>query len=75
MEYAGHAPSYDRVVFRGEPSTFEFMAFWMRGDRVAAGINVNVWDVNDDIQALVRSGATVDDEALRSGAGLSSLVQ
>ena len=66
MEYAGHALSYDRVVFRGDPSTFEFMAFWMRGDRVAAGINVNVWDVNEDIQALVRSGASVDDEALRN---------
>jgi 3-phenylpropionate/trans-cinnamate dioxygenase ferredoxin reductase component len=65
MEYAGHALSYDRVVFRGDPSTFEFMAFWMRGDRVAAGINVNVWDVNEDIQALVRNGASVSDEALR----------
>jgi 3-phenylpropionate/trans-cinnamate dioxygenase ferredoxin reductase subunit len=65
MEYAGYAMTYDRVVFRGDPSTFEFMAFWMRGDRVAAGTNVNVWDVNEDIQALVRSGASVDDEALR----------
>jgi len=75
MEYAGHALSYDRVVFRGDPSTFEFMAFWMRGDRVAAGINVNVWDVNEQIQALVRSGATVDDEALRGDADLGSLVE
>jgi 3-phenylpropionate/trans-cinnamate dioxygenase ferredoxin reductase subunit len=65
MEYAGHALTYDRVVFRGDPSTFEFLAFWMRGDRVAAGINVNVWDVNEDIQALIRSGARVDDDALR----------
>jgi 3-phenylpropionate/trans-cinnamate dioxygenase ferredoxin reductase component len=65
MEYAGHALTYDRVVFRGDPSTFEFMAFWMRGDRVAAGTNVNVWDVNEDIQALVRNGASVSDEALR----------
>jgi 3-phenylpropionate/trans-cinnamate dioxygenase ferredoxin reductase component len=64
MEYAGHALTYDRVVFRGDPSTFEFMAFWMRGDHVAAGINVNVWDVNEDVQALVRSGASVEDAAL-----------
>jgi 3-phenylpropionate/trans-cinnamate dioxygenase ferredoxin reductase component len=74
MEYAGHALSYDRVVFRGDPSTFEFMAFWLRGDRVAAGMNVNVWDVNEDIQALVRSGASVDDEALRDpGVALGEL--
>ena len=74
MEYAGHALSYDRVVFRGDPASLEFMAFWMRGDRVAAGINVNVWDVNEDIQALVRSGASVDDEALRDpGVALGGL--
>ena len=65
MEYAGHALTYDRVVFRGDPSSFEFLAFWMRGNRVAAGMNVNVWDVNDDIQALIRSGSSVEDDALR----------
>jgi 3-phenylpropionate/trans-cinnamate dioxygenase ferredoxin reductase subunit len=65
MEYAGYAPAYDRVVFRGEPSSFEFVAFWLRDDRVVAGINVNVWDVNEDIQGLVRSGRSVDDDALR----------
>ena len=29
-----------------------------------AGMNVNVWDVNDDIQALIRSGEPVDTERL-----------
>ena len=65
MEYAGYAPSYDRVVFRGDPSSREFIAFWMRGERVVAGMNFNVWDVNEDIQALIRSGCTVADDALR----------
>jgi hypothetical protein len=43
------------------------VAFWTVGDRVAAGMNVNVWDVNDAIQDLVRAGlagATVDPAAL-----------
>jgi 3-phenylpropionate/trans-cinnamate dioxygenase ferredoxin reductase subunit len=66
MEYAGYAPAYDRVVFRGDPSSFELLAFWMRGNRVVAGMNVNVWDVNDDIQALIRSGCSVEDDALRN---------
>jgi 3-phenylpropionate/trans-cinnamate dioxygenase ferredoxin reductase component len=65
MEYAGYAPAYDRVVFRGDPSSLEFVAFWLRDNRVVAGINVNVWDVNEDIQELIRSGCTVDDDALR----------
>jgi 3-phenylpropionate/trans-cinnamate dioxygenase ferredoxin reductase component len=63
MEYAGWVPprGYDRVVFRGDPSivdgkTPEFVAFWIKGGRVLAGMNVNVWDVQDQIQALVRAG-------------------
>ena len=60
MEYAGHSRPDDEVVFRGDPATREFIAFWLRDGRVAAGMNVNVWDVNEHIQALVRSGMSVD---------------
>jgi 3-phenylpropionate/trans-cinnamate dioxygenase ferredoxin reductase component len=60
MEYAGHAPEYDQVVFRGDVDGREFIAFWLQGSRVLAGMNVNVWDVTDDIQALIRSRAEVD---------------
>jgi len=65
MEYAGHSGPDDEVVFRGDPAGGEFIAFWMRDGRVTAGMNVNVWDVNEDIQALVREGATVDPDRLR----------
>jgi 3-phenylpropionate/trans-cinnamate dioxygenase ferredoxin reductase subunit len=65
MEYAGHSAPGDEVVFRGDPATREFIAFWMRDGRVAAGMNVNVWDVNEHLQALVRSGASVDADRLR----------
>jgi 3-phenylpropionate/trans-cinnamate dioxygenase ferredoxin reductase component len=61
MEYAGYASDWDRVVFRGDVAGREFIAFWLVGDRVVAGMNVNVWDVNDDIQALIRSRAQVSD--------------
>jgi 3-phenylpropionate/trans-cinnamate dioxygenase ferredoxin reductase subunit len=65
MEFAGwfEPGGYERVVFRGDPASREFIAFWTAGGQVLAGMNVNVWDVSDDIQALVRagwSGATVD---------------
>jgi cation diffusion facilitator CzcD-associated flavoprotein CzcO len=41
MEYAGHAPTYDRVVFRGDVDGREFVAFWLDADnRVLAGMNV-----------------------------------
>jgi 3-phenylpropionate/trans-cinnamate dioxygenase ferredoxin reductase subunit len=64
MEYAGFARSWDRVVFRGEPATREFIAFWLLGERVVAGMNVNVWDVIDPIQRLIRARVAVDDRRL-----------
>jgi 3-phenylpropionate/trans-cinnamate dioxygenase ferredoxin reductase component len=65
MEYSGYAPGWDEVVFRGDPAGGEFIAFWLRDARVVAGMNVNVWDVNENVQALIRSGQSVDVAALR----------
>ncbi|MEU0275626.1 FAD-dependent oxidoreductase [Streptomyces sp. NPDC006307] len=66
MEYSGWAPpgSYDQVVLRGDAGKRQFIAFWLKERRVLAGMNVNVWDVTDAVQQLVRSGAPVDPEAL-----------
>ncbi len=65
MEYVGHAPDFDRVVFRGDFAGREFVAFWLDGDnRVLAGMNVNIWDVLDDVKALIRSAAPVDPNKL-----------
>lgn len=65
MEYAGHAPSFDRVVFRGDVAKREFVAFWLDGDnRVLAGMNVNIWDVLDDVKGLIQSRTPVDAERL-----------
>jgi 3-phenylpropionate/trans-cinnamate dioxygenase ferredoxin reductase subunit len=64
MEYAGFTRTWDRVVFRGDPASREFIAFWLSDGRVVAGMNVNVWDVTDAIQALIRSRAVIDDRRL-----------
>jgi NADPH-dependent 2,4-dienoyl-CoA reductase/sulfur reductase-like enzyme len=62
MECAGlpSPGSYDQVVYRGDREGMEFIAFWLSGGRLIAGMNVNVWDVTDDIQALIRSGRELD---------------
>jgi 3-phenylpropionate/trans-cinnamate dioxygenase ferredoxin reductase component len=65
MEYAGHATEWDEVVFRGDVESREFIAFWLKDGRLLAGMNVNVWDVTDDIQAVIRSGSQVDSAKLR----------
>ena len=64
MEYSGFARAWDRVVFRGDPSAGEFVAFWLVEDRVVAGMNVNVWEVTDPIQRLIRERVPVEDRRL-----------
>lgn len=62
MEYSGYPPltTGADVVYRGDRPGREVIAFWLNGDRVVAGMNVNVWDVNEDVQALIRSEKNVD---------------
>jgi 3-phenylpropionate/trans-cinnamate dioxygenase ferredoxin reductase subunit len=64
MEYSGFARDWDRVVFRGDLASREFIAFWINDERVVAGMNVNVWDVNDPIRRLISERVIVDDRRL-----------
>jgi len=66
MEYSGYVArgGYDEVVFRGDVAKGEFIAFWVGGGRVLAGMNVNIWDQTDAIQALVRSRVQMDPSVL-----------
>ncbi|WP_399936920.1 NAD(P)/FAD-dependent oxidoreductase [Streptomyces sp. BBFR25] len=66
MEYTGYTEpgGYDRVVFRGSREERKFLAFWMSGDRVLAGMSVNLWDVIGTIRALIESDAELDEAAL-----------
>jgi 3-phenylpropionate/trans-cinnamate dioxygenase ferredoxin reductase subunit len=74
MEYAGFAPTWDRIVLRGDPATRAFIVFWLVRDRVVAGMNVNVWDVSEPIQRLIRDRVPVDDRRLADpGIGLEDL--
>jgi 3-phenylpropionate/trans-cinnamate dioxygenase ferredoxin reductase component len=60
MEYTGHALDWDEVVFRGDVAERKFIAFWCKDQRVLAGMNVNVWDVTEQIEVLIRSRVRVD---------------
>ncbi len=71
MEYVGYVDptpgsdlAYDEVVFRGDKAKREFIVFWLHEGRVLAGMNVNVWDVVDDVTALITSGRVVDRDRL-----------
>lgn len=66
MELSGYAPlmSQAQLVIRGDLERREFIAFWVDAGRVVGGMNVNVWDVNETVQALIRSGEPVDGASL-----------
>ena len=56
MEYVGYGQPSDTVVIRGDRAQREFIAFWQRDGIVTAAMNVNVWDVVEDLKAIVASG-------------------
>ena len=66
MEYLGHAGADDEVVVHGDTTTRTFVALWTRDGRVVAGMNVNVWDVTDQIRELILSGKPADAFSLPS---------
>jgi 3-phenylpropionate/trans-cinnamate dioxygenase ferredoxin reductase subunit len=53
MEYVGRGMPDDDVVVRGSEGSGEFIAFWQRQGVVTAAMNVNLWDVNDQLRALI----------------------
>ncbi|GAA2071692.1 FAD-dependent oxidoreductase [Pseudolysinimonas kribbensis] len=61
MEYSGYPPlTRDaEVVIRGDRAARELIAFWVADGRVVAGMNVNIWDVNEEIQRLIRDKVSV----------------
>ena len=64
MEYTGLAAEWDQIVYRGDPGGREFIVFWLDRQRVVAGMNVNVWDVADQIADLVAARRPVDVQRL-----------
>lgn len=81
-EYIGYATesSYDQALVRGNLATREFVAFWVSTEtegglvQIQAAMNVNVWDVVDEIKPLIAAKKPVDAARLiNSNVPLSSL--
>jgi 3-phenylpropionate/trans-cinnamate dioxygenase ferredoxin reductase component len=60
LEYVGYSEPNDPVVIRGNRAEREFIAFWQRNGIVTAAMSVNVWDVVEDLKAIVASGRVLD---------------
>jgi 3-phenylpropionate/trans-cinnamate dioxygenase ferredoxin reductase subunit len=68
MEYVGHHEASDTVTIRGDLAAREFIAFWHRAGVVTAAMNVNVWEVIDDLKAIIEGGAAIDPARLSNPA-------
>ncbi len=70
LEYVGHPgpDGFDRVVVTGDTDGpvegRTFRVWWLRGDRVVAGMHVNDWDAIGRVRELV--GTEADEAALRA---------
>ncbi|QIV88653.1 NAD(P)/FAD-dependent oxidoreductase [Glutamicibacter mishrai] len=53
MEYVGHNDPGDETVIRGDMDSGEFLIFWRNSQVVTAAANVNIWDVNDELRAVL----------------------
>jgi 3-phenylpropionate/trans-cinnamate dioxygenase ferredoxin reductase subunit len=75
LEYVGHASSDDHVTIRGDLAAREFIAFWHHDGVITAAMNVNTWDVIEDLKALIEAGRPVDPGRLADrDVGLEELV-
>jgi 3-phenylpropionate/trans-cinnamate dioxygenase ferredoxin reductase subunit len=70
MEYSGFGTLAAGIepIIRGNLAAREFVAFWVASGRVVAGMNVNVWEANEQVQRLIRSRTVVDERRLADAA-------
>jgi 3-phenylpropionate/trans-cinnamate dioxygenase ferredoxin reductase component len=66
MEYTGDIgpAGYDRVIFRRNADSNEMIVFWLYEQRIQAGMNINIWDVADDIDRLIQSARPINADDL-----------
>jgi 3-phenylpropionate/trans-cinnamate dioxygenase ferredoxin reductase component len=57
MEYRGLAFGADSFEIDGDAEAYEFVAYWRREGRTIAAMNVNVWDVGDQLEEAILSRA------------------
>ena len=77
MEYTGDIgpAGYDRVIFRRYADSSQEIVFWLYEEHVQAGMNINIWDVAEDIERLVQSARVINvDDLADPGIPLASLI-
>jgi 3-phenylpropionate/trans-cinnamate dioxygenase ferredoxin reductase subunit len=60
LEYVGYSTTGDAVTIRGDRDSRQFIAFWHHDGIITAAMNVNTWDVVDDLKTLIETRSPID---------------
>ena len=66
--YVGHATNWDEIIFHGDPSTRNFLAFYVKGNRVHAVAGMNRDRDLAAVEGLMRDGRMLTPDQLRGSA-------
>lgn len=64
VEYTGHATADDEVVYRGDPASRTFVAFWIRDRRLRAALNAGWWGTAPVVKKLIAAAVPVEPDML-----------
>jgi 3-phenylpropionate/trans-cinnamate dioxygenase ferredoxin reductase subunit len=59
LEYVGYSTTGDAVTIRGDRDSRQFIAFWHHDGIITAAMNVNTWDVVDDLKTLIETRSPI----------------
>ncbi|MGH9854363.1 MAG: oxidoreductase C-terminal domain-containing protein, partial [Blastocatellia bacterium] len=65
--YVGHAASWDEIIFQGDVSAHNFLAFYVKGDRVPAVAGMNRDQEMAAVEELMRHDRMPTPDHLRGG--------
>ncbi|MFI6603356.1 NAD(P)/FAD-dependent oxidoreductase [Nonomuraea sp. NPDC050536] len=64
LQYAGHCETWDRLVIRGDPETYDFVAFYLREGRIEAAFGMERGGDIAVARQLIAAAAAPDPRAL-----------
>ncbi|MDP4003868.1 FAD-dependent oxidoreductase [Methylobacterium sp. NEAU K] len=74
LDYGGYAPGFDRIILQGDPEALDFIAFYVRADRVTAACSIGRNRAFTAFLHLLGEGRLPTPEAIERGADLHALV-
>ncbi|MDP4021669.1 FAD-dependent oxidoreductase [Methylobacterium sp. NEAU 140] len=73
LDYGGYAPGFDRIILQGDADALDFIAFYVRDDRVTAACSIGRNAAFTAFLHLLGEGRVPSPAAIEAGADLRAL--